>query len=81
MLALVVLQTAVQVGIGDFPGQVQGAQHQLARLVPGVVGAMTEEQALRMETAHGPADMVTQGQQTGFGHGTGPRSSQKGGGF
>src|SRR5690606_23434639 len=71
VLALVVLQAAVQVAVGDFPGQVQGTEDHLAGLVPGVVGPVTEEQALGMDAADGPADVVAQAAQTGSGGGQG----------
>ena len=67
-VALVVFQGAVQVAIGGVPGQVYGAQHQGAGLVPGVVVAMAEEQLFGMEAADGPADVVAQGAQAGFAH-------------
>ncbi|MNT46753.1 hypothetical protein D3C72_1834210 [compost metagenome] len=68
MRALVLFQAAVQVTVGDFVGQVQGAQHQLAGLIPRIVGAMTEEQVFSMETADSPANVITQGAQAGLGH-------------
>jgi len=70
MLALVILQAAIQVAVGNLERQVQGAEHQMAGIVPGVVGTVTEEQFFGMKTADGPADMVTQGKQTGRVHGT-----------
>jgi len=74
---LIVLEAAVEVAVGHFPGQVQRTQHQLARLVPGVVGAVPEEQLFGLETADGPANVVAQGAQTGRRSGHGSISCQK----
>ncbi|MCY1242305.1 hypothetical protein D9M72_552570 [compost metagenome] len=64
----VFFQIAVEVAVGDFPRQVQRAQHQLTGFVPGIVGAMAEKQILPMEAADGPTDMVTQGAKAGSDH-------------
>lgn len=64
-----VFKTAVQVAVGDFPRQMQRAQHQLPGFVPRIIGAMAEKQILSMETADGPTDMVAQGTETGSDHG------------
>ncbi|MNO94415.1 hypothetical protein D3C76_860330 [compost metagenome] len=66
--AFVLFQATVQVAVGDLVRQVQSAQHQLAGLIPGIVGAMTEEQVFSMETADSPANVITQGAQAGLGH-------------
>ena len=62
-------EVAVQVAVGHFPRQVQGAEYQLAGFVPGIVGAMPEKQLFPMETADSPTDMVAQGAQAGSDHG------------
>jgi len=62
-------QVAVQVTVGNFPRQAQGAEHQLPGFIPGVVGAMAEKQVFPMETADSPTDMVAQGAQAGSDHG------------
>ncbi|MOA16037.1 hypothetical protein D3C78_1362280 [compost metagenome] len=66
---LFVFKAAVQVAVGNFPWQVQCAQHQLPGFIPRIVGAMAEKQILPMETADGPTDMVAQGTETGSDHG------------
>jgi len=38
--------------------KVQGMQHQLGRLVQRIIGAVTEEQAFRIEAAGPPADEI-----------------------
>lgn len=58
---LVVFQAAIEIGVGDFPRQVQRAEHQLAGFIPGIVGAVAEEQLLGLKTTDGPADVITQG--------------------
>ncbi|MCY1224929.1 hypothetical protein D9M72_371070 [compost metagenome] len=68
--ALILFQAAVQVAVGNLVGQMQRAEHQLAGFVPGVIGAVPEEQVFGMETADCPANVVTQGAQAGFGHGS-----------
>ncbi|MNZ91814.1 hypothetical protein D3C78_1108090 [compost metagenome] len=74
-LQLVQLETAVEVVGRHIPGQMQAAQHQRSRLVPGVVGAVPEEQLGAMEAADTPADQVTDALQTAVvgAHGRVPR--------
>ncbi|MCY1430964.1 hypothetical protein D9M71_469240 [compost metagenome] len=69
MNQLLVFKTAVQIAVGNFPRQVDSAQHQEPRFVPGVVGTMPEKQLFLMETADSPTDMVAQGAQAGSDHG------------
>jgi hypothetical protein len=66
---LIVFQAAVKIAVGDFPWQVDGTQHQQPRLVPRIIGAMTEKQPFLMETTDSPTDMVAQGAQAGSDHG------------
>ena len=70
MLALIILQAAIQVAVGNLERQMQGTKHQLTGIVPGVVGTVTEKKLFGMKATDGPADMVTQGKQTGRVHGT-----------
>src|SRR5690606_25513816 len=65
MFALIVLQAAIEVAIGDFPRQVQCTQHQLPRLVPGVVGTMAVKQLPGMKLADSPANIIAQRTQSG----------------
>ncbi|RMO56848.1 hypothetical protein ALQ29_05593 [Pseudomonas marginalis pv. marginalis] len=62
-------QVAIQIAVGNFPRQVQGAEHQLPGFVPGIVGTMPEKQLFPMETADSPSDVVAQGAQAGSDHG------------
>src|SRR5690606_19791085 len=65
MFALIVFQAAIEVAIGDFPRQVQCTQHQLPRLVPGVVGTMAVKQLPGMKLADSPANIIAQRTQSG----------------
>jgi hypothetical protein len=62
-------QVAIEVTVGNFPWQVQSAEHQLPGFVPGIVGTVTKKQVFPMETADGPTDVVAQGAQAGCDHG------------
>ena len=61
-----VFQAAIEVAVGDFVRQVQGSEHQLARFIPGVVGAVAEEQLLAMKPTDCPANVVAHGTQAGW---------------
>ena len=50
---------AAQILLRRLPGQVEGMQHQKARLIPGIIGAMAKEQPLFMKATDTPADQIT----------------------
>ena len=61
-----VFQAAIEVAVGNFVRQVQGTEHQLAGLIPGIVGAVAEEQLLTMKPTDCPANVVAHGTQAGW---------------
>ena len=62
-VAFAVRQTGVEEGFEPVERQVQGVQHQIGGFVPGVVGAVAEEQAGLVEAADREAQPVANGDE------------------
>jgi photosystem II stability/assembly factor-like uncharacterized protein len=62
--ALVAGQACVEKRLEPVERQVQAVQQQIDRFVPGVVGAVTEEQSAFVEAADGKAQQVAQGRSS-----------------